>query len=60
MSKIHSSTIQALIYPNSQKIDRTYLDKNKNEIKKIQYDNKTKKEEKDNSIPSKIVIYVKF
>ncbi len=60
MSKIHSSTIQALIYPDSQKIDKTFLDKNKKEIKKIQIDNKAKKEEKENNIPSKLYFKLNF
>jgi hypothetical protein len=61
LSKTQASTIQTLIYPQTQKIDRKFLDKNKNEIKKIQNENKTKKVEKENFIPSKILlIYLKY
>jgi hypothetical protein len=54
ISKNQTSTIQTLLYPLPQKVDRKYLDKNKQEIKKMQNENKQKKEEQENHIPSKI------
>jgi hypothetical protein len=51
MSKNHASTIQVLMYPASRKIDTKYQNKNKQDIKKMQAENKTKKEEKENNVP---------
>ena len=56
MSKNQASSIQALMYPNSNKIDKKYLDQNLKEIKKIQNENRTKREEKENFIPSKYYV----
>lgn len=60
ISKNQTSTIQNLLYPLPQKVDRKYIDKNRKDIKKMQNDNKTKKEEKENYIPSNIYLSMHF
>jgi hypothetical protein len=60
VSKTQASTIQTLLYPQAQKVDKKFLDKNKNEIKKIQNENKTRKEEKENNIPSRKLNFYKI
>lgn len=56
MPRSQSTTIKNMMYPESKKVDKTYLTKNMQAIKQKQQENRVKKEDKENAIPGIIVI----
>lgn len=49
-----STSIKTLIYPEKKKFGKNYQKQNIDTVKKIQVDNKQKKEEKENMVPGKL------
>ena len=51
-----SSTIKDMIYPDVKKTNKNFHKNNINSLRKMQFDNKLKKEEKENYVPRKNII----